>query len=214
MPPNKKRATAAIKGAEVWLTDPAVEDLQRPDGAPLVWALKKMLLLESDPRAGEPLLGSLIGYRKLVVGNRDWRIVWRATTDERGAVSIEVAEVWAVGARSESAAYAEMTARVASLADSPVRRSLAAIQDELGKRAKGLQATPVADVPSGPERWLVDRLVHAAGVDRDEVLAMCSEQAVDAWTGYIIRQRKELEDGPAERQRTPGAVVTTAGCGR
>jgi hypothetical protein len=30
---------------EVWLTDAAVEDLQRLDGAPLVWVLKKMLLL-------------------------------------------------------------------------------------------------------------------------------------------------------------------------
>lgn len=188
MPPNK-RAKPAPQGAEVWLTDPAVADLQRLDGAPLVWALKKMLLLETDPQAGEPLLGSLIGYRKLVVGNRDWRIVWRASTDERGSITIEVAEVWAVGARSHSEVYTEMTQRVASLGDSPVRRSLSAILDELGKRAKGLQATPVAPAPPGPEPWLIDRLVHTAGLDRDAVLAMTSEQAVDAWTDHITRQR-------------------------
>lgn len=68
-----------------------------------------MLLLEADPLAGEPLLGSLIGYRKLVVGNRDWRIVWRAVTDQRGIVSVEIAEVWAVGARADSEVYSEMT---------------------------------------------------------------------------------------------------------
>lgn len=175
--------------AEVWLTGPAEADLNRLDGAPLVWALKKMLLLEADPLAGEPLLGSLIGYRKLVVGNRDWRIVWRATTDERGNLTIEIAEVWAVGARADSEVYSEMTERVASLGDSPVRRSLAAILDELGSRAKGLQAQPVQQPHSRPEGWLVDRLVHTAGLDRGDVLAMTSEQAVDAWTAHITRQR-------------------------
>ena len=171
------------------MTAPAVADLHRLDGAPLVWALKKMLLLESDPLAGEPLLGSLIGYRKLVVGNRDWRIVWRAIPDERGDLTIEIAEVWAVGARADSEVYSEMTERVASLGDSPVRRSLADILDELGKRAKGLRAQPVHQPPSQPEAWLVDRLVHTAGLRRGDILAMTSEQAVDAWTAHITGQQ-------------------------
>ena len=179
-----KKPLRPSSGAEVWLTDPAVADLHRLDGAPLVWALKKMLLLETDPQAGEPLLGSLIGYRKLVVGNRDWRIVWRVLSDERGALTIEVAEVWAVGARSDGEVYAEMTERVSSLGDSPVRRSLSAILDE-----QGLQATPVTLAQSRPEPWLVERLVHTASLDRDRVLTMTSEQAVDAWTAHITRQR-------------------------
>lgn len=175
--------------AEVWLTDPARADLDRLDGAPLVWALKKMLLLETDPLAGEPLLGSLVGYRKLVVGNRDWRIIWRAINDQRGTVSVEIAEVWAVGARSDSEVYVEMTGRVDSLGDSPVRRSLAAVLDELGKRVTGLAAQPPHQAPSRPEDWLVDRLVYTAGLNRDDVLAMTSEQAVDAWTAHITQQR-------------------------
>lgn len=175
--------------AEVWLTDPALEDLQRLDGAPLVWALKKMLLLETDPMAGEPLLGSLIGYRKLVVGNRDWRIVWRAMTDARGAVTVEIAEVWAVGARSDGQVYAEMERRLDTLGDAPVRRSLEQIVGELGKRAKGVTPATVLAPASPPEPWLVERLVHTAGLNRDHVLAMTSEQAVDAWTAYITAQR-------------------------
>lgn len=171
------------------MTDPAVEDLRRLDGAPLVWALKKMLLLETDPFAGEPLLGTLIGYRKLIVGNRDWRVIWRATEDARGDRIVEIAEVWAVGARSDGAVYAEMEGRVASLGASPVRTSLEAVVRELGRSAKDVQVIPVAVARSTPEAWLIDRLVHTAGLDRSEVLGMTSEQAVDAWTEFITRQR-------------------------
>lgn len=191
--PAKKRPPAppgaSRSPAEVWLTDPARADLARLDGAPLVWALKKMLLLETEPLAGEPLLGTLIGYRKLVVGNRDWRIIWRASNDQRGTLTVEIAEVWAIGARSDSEVYTEMRQRVASLGDSPVRRSLSAVLDELGKRAKGLAAQPPQPAPSRPEEWLVDRLVHTAGMNRETVLAMTSEQAVDAWTAHITQQR-------------------------
>jgi mRNA interferase RelE/StbE len=190
MPPRRRqRVQATQAGAEVWLTDPAVEDLRRLDGAALVWTLKKMLLLERDPNAGEPLLGSLIGYRKLVVGNRDWRLVWRTTTDARGSLIVDIAEVWAAGARSDAQVYDEMTARVATLADTPVRRSLSDIIEQLGRRAKGLAATAVAAPRSEPEQWLVDRLVHTAGMQAAEVLAMTSEEAVDAWTAYITRPR-------------------------
>jgi mRNA interferase RelE/StbE len=187
MPPRKRGGASAR--AEVWLTEMAVDDLRHLDGAPLVWALKKMLLLEVNPLAGEPLLGSVVGYRKLVVGDRDWRIVWRAISDERGTLNIEVAEVWAVGARADGEVYAEMERRIASLGNTPVRRSLEAIVGELGKAAQAVQVTPVAVAPSAPEPWLVDRLVHTAGLDRDEVLAMTSEQAVDVWTDFITRQR-------------------------
>lgn len=190
MPPRKHQRTPPTQaGAEVWLTDPAVEDLRRLDGAALVWALKKMLLLERDPDAGEPLLGALIGYRKLVVGNRDWRLIWRTTVDARGSLVVEIAEVWAVGARSDAEVYDEMTRRVATLADAPVRRSLSDIIEQLGRRAKGLEAQAVATPRSAPEQWLVDRLVHTAGMDSAEVLAMTSEEAVDAWTAYITRPR-------------------------
>jgi mRNA interferase RelE/StbE len=188
VPAKKRSAPGPSRHAEVWLTTPALADLRRLDGAPLVWALKKMLLLEDDPLAGEPLLGSLIGYRKLVVGNRDWRIAWRAITDDRGDLTIEIAEVWAVGARADSEVYSEMTERVASLGDSPVRRSMADILGELGKRVKGLPAQPVHEPPSRPEAWLVDRLVHTAGLRRNDALSMSSEQAVDAWTAHITRQ--------------------------
>jgi len=173
----------------VWLTDAAVEDIHRLDGAALVWALKKMLLLETDPQAGEPLVGSLIGYRKLVVGDRHWRLIWRVLHDDRGGIVIEIAEVWAVAARSDAQVYAELEARVESLPDGPARRSLRDVVTELGKRAKGVDPRPPLVPAAAPEPWLVERLVHTAGLGRRDVEAMTSEQAVDAWTEYVMRGR-------------------------
>lgn len=171
------------------MTDAAVDDLERLDGSALVWALKKMLLLEADPYTGEPLVGTLIGYRKLVVGNRDWRLVWRVTTEERGRLVVEIAEVWAVGARSDGAVYDEMAARIAAMPDGPARRSMHSVLEQLGRRAKGVQARVPREPVTGPEPWLVDRLVHSAGRDRREVEAMTSQQAVDAWTDFMMRSR-------------------------
>lgn len=182
-------SSATAPGAEVWLTAPAVDDLRRLDGAALVWALKKMLVIERDPQAGSPLLGNLINYRKIVVGDRDWRIVWRTVTDVRGTLIVEVAEVWAVGARSDQEVYNEVLERTASLGEGPVRRALEDVIADLGKAAKGVRAKAVAQPPSRPEQWLIDRLVHTAGLPPERVGVMTSEQAVDAWTEYMVKGR-------------------------
>lgn len=199
MPPQRRKRSARLqpdvvpattsRPAEVWLTDPAVEDLRRLDGAALIWALKKMLLLERNPNAGEPLLGTLIGYRKLVFGDRDWRIVWRTTTDDRGGVIIEIAEVWAVGARADSEVYAEMTSRVAQMSAQPAKRALASVIEALGKSAKGVTARPPYAPPPTPEPWLVDLLVRTVGLERATVEAMTLEEAMDAWADYRNKPR-------------------------
>ncbi len=95
----------------VRFTDAAVEDLrtlQRRDPQIVRQVLKKCLLLERDPQAGDPLLGDLIGYRKLVVGNRDWRFVWRVNEDDSGGVSVDIAEIVGLFAPGEGiGAHAE-----------------------------------------------------------------------------------------------------------
>lgn len=124
------------QGVVVRLTSAALEDLEnfRRKGDPQVirWALKKCLLLERNPEAGEALSGPLAGYRKIVVGDRDWRLVWRVTHDDTGAMVVDVAEVWAFGAREDSAVYEEMRQRVATLGDSPHTIPLAEALAELG----------------------------------------------------------------------------------
>lgn len=162
----------------------------RKDPQIVRWALKKMIQLETDPEAGQPLLGALIGWRKLTVGNRDWRIVWRVGHDESGEVIVDVAEVWAAGARSDGGVYAEMTERVRMLPDSPRTTALADLVARLGKVSAGLSATPeppaAVSHPPLPE-WLRARLVDQVGLTVDTVNALTLEQAVDTWTAWASR---------------------------
>lgn len=174
----------------VRLTDPAVEDLvrlNRADPQVLRWALKKMLLLESDPEAGEPLLGDLIGWRKLTVSDRDWRIVWRSTYDAGGAVVVDVAEVWAAGARSDAEVYAEMSARVASLPDSP---STTALADAIKRFAvAGLAAREEPGAKKALPVWLRSGLEKKVGLSADAVAELSLEEAVETWNAWIARPR-------------------------
>lgn len=176
--------------AYVRLTDPAFEDLARLvrlDPQVARQALKKMILLERDPRAGEPLLGALVGFRKLTVGDRHWRIVWRVTTDDTGREVVEIAEVWAAGARSDGQVYAEMIERVEGLPDTPQTQALVDVIRTLGTAAGSVTATTQPSTEAVPE-WLVDRLVHTAGVARTDVEEMSPEQAMQIWEAFITRR--------------------------
>jgi mRNA interferase RelE/StbE len=173
--------------AYVRLTEPAVEDLTRlvrldPQVARHV--LKKMILLERDPKTGEPLLGALVGFRKLTVGDRHWRIVWRVSADESGRDVVEIAEVWAAGARSDGEISAEMTNRVEQLPDTPRTQALSDVIHALGRSAGEVTATRQRSKEPVPT-WLVDRLVHTAEMGRNAVEAMDPEQAMEAWEAFI-----------------------------
>lgn len=177
--------------AYVRLIEPAVDDLRalmRADPQTLRKVLKKMLLLERHPEAGVPLLGSLIGWRKLVVGDRHWRIVWRVTSDASGTTTIDVAEVWAAGARAHDEVYEEMEARIASLPGSPVSVSLAEVLGLLGE-ASG-RVTPATEPTDDPvPGWLAGRLRHQAGMSASEIESLSPEQAMVVWEAFITRPR-------------------------
>jgi mRNA interferase RelE/StbE len=175
--------------AYVRLTEPAVEDLTqlvRRDPQVARQALKKMILLERDPEAGEPLLGALIGFHKLTVGDRHWRIVWRATTDDRGRDVVEIAEVWAAGARSDGEVYAEMNTRVGQLPDTPQTQALTDVIHTLGRAAGDVTAARHPMSESVP-KWLSDRLVHTAGMTWQRIEEMTPEEAMEAWEAFITR---------------------------
>ncbi len=160
--------------------DAALEDLRRvgPSVAPRI--LKKILLLEANPQAGEPLGGDLTGYRKLVVGNRQWRVVYRV--DDQGAVV--VCEIWAAGARSDSEVYTEATRRVTAAAEAgPELVGLRDTIERLGRAAAGVEAPEEAEAEPVPD-WLADRLVHTVGMARVEVAALDAETAFERWEQY------------------------------
>ena len=175
----------------VRFTDAAVSDLEllarKGDPQVVRWALKKCLLLERDPEAGEALRGPLIGYRKIVVGDRDWRVVWRVTHDDSGRPVVDVAEVWAVGARSDSEVYAEMETRVASLPVSPATVPLAEAIARLGKISQGLAGASAEPEPPDDQAvpgWLVHVLTNVVGMPRAEVQRLTADQAKDVWHAY------------------------------
>jgi mRNA interferase RelE/StbE len=166
--------------AEVRFIDAAVEDLRRLPASVLPRVLKKLVLLEENPKAGRPLGGPLSGFRKLVVGNRDWRIVYRETPD--GAV--EVCEVWAVGARADDEIYEEVRGRVAALPASPTAHALGEVLARLGRVGPAASPAEAETLPG----WLVERLVMTAGLARSAVERMTPDEALDAWTAYQLRK--------------------------
>jgi mRNA interferase RelE/StbE len=117
--------------------------------------LKKLLLLEENLQAGEPLGNkrgmNLVGLRKLVVGNRTWRIIYK----ESGTTT---AIVWVVRGRSDEECYRETQRRLESLGDNPSTRGLhellARLDDVKSDRDAALEefGAPSEPADASPER--------------------------------------------------------------
>lgn len=93
-----------------------------------------------------------------------------------------------MGARSDKEVYLEMADRVTSMPATPHAVDLAEVIERFGKLRAGI--TPAAP-PTGEKLpdWLVNRLVHTAGMPRAVVEAMTLRQAVDAWTDWTTEPR-------------------------
>lgn len=184
----EKKAHPDVAGCVVRLTDDAVEDLRtlfKADPQIVRWALKKMIQIQRDPNAGDPLLGGLIGYRKIVVGDRDWRVVWRVVEDEAGEFRVEVAEIWAVGYRKDSEVYAEIKQRVTDAGPSPKTKALTEVLQIFEKQARDLTATPEPQKPEPVPKWLTDALLYVVRLPAPQVEKMSLEEAEKVWTDHI-----------------------------
>lgn len=97
----------------VELIDDAIADLAKhAESGKLKAFFTKLLEIEQKgSEAGEPLGRDLVGWRKITVGNRDWRIVFRVDKRE------EVATVCVIGDREDGACYAEAKQRVGQTKD-------------------------------------------------------------------------------------------------
>ena|SRR5438067_7117526 len=75
--------------------------------------LAKLVRLEEIGKdAGQPLGHQLVGLRKIVVGDRNWRIVFKMNANDT------VATVWVIGDRNDSACYEDAVRRLKALGDS------------------------------------------------------------------------------------------------
>lgn len=177
----------------VRLTEDAIADLHRlgkKDPNIVRNVFKKMLLLERSTDAGEPLLGALIGFRKLVVGDRDWRIVWRVTEDTNGIPMLDISEVWAVGARSDSGIYEELKVRVAQMGDDP---QLQPLKDVIARMGRLYESVVVAAEPSReasiPE-WLGAALRDQLNLGLEEISALSEEEGQELLMKYWSSRRE------------------------
>lgn len=115
--------------AHVVLTTEAREDLRGLDGAARKLVVKSIAKLSESPeQRGAPLgsrsTGNLTGLRKLVVGDRQYRIVYQVEQD--GSVCV----VWVIGSRVDEECYDLALARVDLYAGSPaLKENLKALLD-------------------------------------------------------------------------------------
>lgn len=153
--------------------------LQKKDPQILRAVFAKMLLLERSPGAGEPLLGALVGFRKIVVGDRDWRIVWRVTSDDTHEPVLEIAEVWAAGARADSEIYDELKGRLAKLkaSDQPQAKPLFDVIMQMGRLYEGIKAHPEPAPPVALPEWLARGLTEDLHLTHEEIGHLTEEQA-------------------------------------
>jgi mRNA interferase RelE/StbE len=106
----------------VELIDEAFEDLKRAERTGYFHLfLGKLIHIEQHGKdAGLPLKRELLGWRKVVVGDRNWRIVF--TVDPADTV----ATIAVIGDRDDSACYDEARRRIEALGNSkPEAMSLA-----------------------------------------------------------------------------------------
>jgi len=108
----------------------AAEDLARyvrTGNLPLF--LKQLIRLEEVGReAGVPLDRGLVGWRKIVVGDRDWRIIFTVDPGEM------VATVWVIGDRADAECYDLAQRRLEAWGrDRPAAASLAAVMFRLSQ---------------------------------------------------------------------------------
>jgi mRNA interferase RelE/StbE len=183
--------------ARIVFTETAANDLREfkktaPSIVPLL--LKKLLLIQRSPFAGEALLGGLIGYRKLSVGNRHWRIVWRVINDESNSPVVEIAEVWAIGARANSEVYDEVRKRIEHLGETPQTLAIRSIIERLGRSSTEFQHEhdqPDTSDPVPP--WLVDRLEQQIGMDPSTIAMLSGEAAMKIWEDHITKPSQDRE---------------------
>lgn len=178
--------------AYIRLIDPAIDDLNKLfhlDPSVIRKVITKMLILELNTEAGEPLLGDLMGWRKLTVGDRSWRIIWRSKKDESGGQIIEIAQVWAIGARSDSEIYNEMKKRVSSTPSSPKTTALFGVLALFGEKVGDIVASP-EPVDSPAPKWLLNKLEHSVGLHQDQIRGLSVEQAMEIWEEYISRPKQ------------------------
>jgi mRNA interferase RelE/StbE len=121
----------------------------------------------------------------LIAGRNTWRIVYRIDDDK----TVEICEIWAVGARADAEVYADAAARAIDAASQrPELRRLAEVIERLG-RLTGNVVVPAVPVRDPVPDWLARRLIDTVGMAPQDVAALSLEEAVDRWGEFRSRPK-------------------------
>lgn len=114
----------------VELIDEAVIDLAGlAESGNIKQFFKKLLEIEANgAMAGEPLGRNLVGWRKLTVGYRNWRIVFRVNHEQT------VATICVIGDREDATCYEEAERRAKQKNDADATSLAASMMEVLGSR--------------------------------------------------------------------------------
>ena len=118
---------------KVVLTDDALEDTRGLDGSARQLVIKALGKLRDSPEhRGSPLgsrsTGNVTGFRKVVVGDRQYRIVYRV--DDDGSICV----VWVVGSRVDEECYRMVVARLYRHPDPELAAEIGEALDALWRR--------------------------------------------------------------------------------
>ena len=107
--------------------------------------------------------------------------------EDSGETSIEIAEVWAVGARADSEVYDEVRKRIEKLGSTPETIAIASTVDRLSRGVDVIEhPDPVEDpVPT----WLSVRLTEQVGLTAMQISQISGEEAMKLWEAFITQPR-------------------------
>jgi len=106
--------------------------------------LNKLVRLEEvGKEVGHPLGNQLTGLRKIIVGDRNWRIVFKMNPEDT------VATVWVIGDRNDSACYEDAVRRLQAIGNSRpevagVSSVILSMMERRSKKKRGKKRGPTA----------------------------------------------------------------------
>ncbi|WP_350354510.1 hypothetical protein [Corynebacterium aquatimens] len=112
-----------------------------------------------------------------MAGNRHYRIIWRIARSEQHDAIIEIAEVWAAGARSDGEIYQEMQKRVEAvkLNGAPETRPLVEVIEEMGQLYLDMRSH--AEPPPQLPEWLKQALKEQLQLSAAQIAGLTQEKA-------------------------------------
>ncbi len=134
--------------------------------------LKKLIYIAASPNiAGVALTGRLSGMRKIKVGERIWRIIWRVVKEQ--------GEVWGIGRRDHLEIYREVERRIAILGENPETNTLAQILLKLHTSAK-----PILERKDIPKE-ILEALIYEMGLSFETIMTLSVDESISLYERYL-----------------------------